>query len=84
MHRSAMQVEIRKWGNSGAIRLPAAIMKQVNVALGDRLELKTEDGKIVLVPAPHAYRLEELVAGITKHNLHEAIDFGVAAGRESW
>lgn len=78
-----MQVEIQKWGNSGAIRLPAAIMKQINVTLGDQLDLKTEDGKIVLVPAPHEYRLDDLVARITKANLHEPVDFGAPVGREA-
>lgn len=79
-----MNVEIQKWGNSGAIRLPAAIMKQLNVTLGDQLDLKAEDGKIVLVPAAREYRLEDLVAGITKANRHAAVDFGAAVGREAW
>lgn len=79
-----MKVEIQKWGNSGAIRLPAAIMKQVSVGLGDRLDLKAEDGKIVLVPSPPEYHLEELVAGITKENRHAPTDFGAPRGRESW
>ncbi len=79
-----MQVEIQKWGNSGAIRLPAAIMKQVNVALGDQMDLQTEDGKIVLVPLPHEYRLDDLLAGITKTNLHAPVDFGAPVGREAW
>lgn len=78
-----MNIEIQKWGNSGAIRLPAAVMKQVNVVLGDQLDLKTEDGKIVLVPAPREYLLDDLVAGITKANLHESVDFGAPVGREA-
>ncbi|MGE4242999.1 AbrB/MazE/SpoVT family DNA-binding domain-containing protein [Ramlibacter sp.] len=79
-----MQVEIQKWGNSGAIRLPAAIMKQVNIGLGDQLDLTTEDGKIVLAPAALEYRLEDLLAGITKQNRHAPADFGPAVGREAW
>lgn len=79
-----MHVEIQKWGNSGAIRLPAAVMKQVNVALGDHLDLKTEDGRIVLAPAQCVYRLSDLVAGITEKNLHAPVDFGAAVGREAW
>ena len=79
-----MHVEIQKGGNSGAIRLPAAIMKQVNVARGDQLDLKTEDGKIVLVPTPHEYRLDDLLSGITKANMHEPADFGAPVGREAW
>lgn len=79
-----MQVEIQKWGNSGAVRLPAAIMKQLNVGLGDQLDLKTEDGRIVLVPLHHEYRLDDLVRGITKENRHAVVDYGPSVGREAW
>lgn len=79
-----MQVEIQKWGNSGAVRLPAAIMKQINVSLGDQLDLSAEDGKIVLVPMHREYQLGDLVARITSDNLHEPFDFGPVAGREAW
>ena len=76
-----MQIEIRKWGNSGAVRLPAAIMKQLNVGLGDRLDLKTEDSKIVLVPLHHEYHLDD---PITNENRHAAVDYGPPVGREAW
>jgi antitoxin MazE len=79
-----MQVEVVKWGNSSAVRLPAAALKEVHVALGDRLELKTEDGKIVLAPTQREYRLEDMVAGITKTNRHAPVDFGGRMGREAW
>jgi antitoxin MazE len=79
-----MQVEVVKWGNSSAVRLPAAALKELNMALGDRLELKTEGGKIVLEPAQREYRLEDLLAGITKLNRHAPVDFGVPVGREAW
>jgi antitoxin MazE len=78
-----MLVEIVKWGNSTAVRLPAAILKQVRVALGDRLELRTDGSKIVLERAPREYTLDELVAGITKKNRHSAVDFGAPVGREA-
>jgi antitoxin MazE len=78
-----MLVEIVKWGNSTAVRLPAAILKQVRVALGDRLELRAEGSRIVLERAPREYTLDELVAGITKKNRHSAVDFGAPVGREA-
>ena len=78
-----MLVKIVKWGNSTAVRLPAAILKQVRVALGDRLELRAEDGRIVLERTPREYTLDELVSGITKKNRHSAIDFGKPLGREA-
>lgn len=79
-----MQVEVVKWGNSSAVRLPAAALKEVRIALGDRLELKTEDGRIVLEPTQREYRLEDMLAGITKDNRHASVDFGRRMGREAW
>jgi antitoxin MazE len=79
-----MQVEVVKWGNSSAVRLPAAALKEVHIALGDRLELKTEGGRIVLEPTQREYRLKDLLAGITKQNRHAAVDFGSPIGRETW
>ena len=79
-----MQVEVVKWGNSSAVRLPAAVLKEVQVALGDRLELRTEGGKIVLELTRREYRLEDLVSANTKENRHGPVDFGVPVGREVW
>jgi antitoxin MazE len=79
-----MQVEVVKWGNSSAVRLPAAALKEVQIALGDRLELKTEEGRIVLEPTQREYRLVDLLAGITKQNRHAPVDFGAPMGREAW
>ncbi|MDZ7881494.1 MAG: hypothetical protein U5N53_00625 [Mycobacterium sp.] len=59
-------------------------MKEVRIALGDRLELKAEDGRIVLEPTQREYRLEELLVGITKQNMHAPADFGAPMGRETW
>ena len=78
-----MLVEIVKWGNSTAVRLPAAILKQVRVALGDRLELRAEGSRIVLERAPREYSLDELVSRITKKNRHSEVHFGKPVGREA-
>lgn len=79
-----MQVEVVKWGNSSAVRLPAAALKEARIGLGDRLELKTEDGKIVLEPTQREYRIEDLLVGIDESNRHAAVDFGTPVGREAW
>jgi antitoxin MazE len=79
-----MQVEIVKWGNSSAVRLPAAVLKELDVAQGDRLELRMDAGKIVLEPAQREYELDELVNAITPQNRHELVDFGAPQGREAW
>jgi len=79
-----MQVEVVKWGNSSAVRLPAAALKELHMALGDRLDLKIEDGKLVLERAQPEYRLEDMVSRITTHNRHAPVDLGAPMGREAW
>ncbi len=79
-----MQVEVVKWGNSSAVRLPAAAMKDLQIALGDRLELETVAGNIVLKPFIKFYNLEEMLTKINAHNRHALVDFGAPVGREVW
>lgn len=79
-----MHVEVVKWGNSSAVRLPAAALRDIHVALGDRLNIRIDDGKIVLEPAVVEYRLEDMVAKITADNRHALVDLGSPVGREAW
>ena len=78
-----MQTDIKKWGNSAVVRLPAAMLAQLKLAVGAPVELKTEGGRIVIEPSEKPiYKLEDLVAGITDANRHDAVDWGRPVGRE--
>ena len=80
-----MRVEIQKWGNSLAVRIPKAIAVESKIRQGSAVDLTLERGRVVLNPvqAPE-YRLEDLLAGVRKDNLHEEVDTGEAVGREAW
>jgi len=78
------QIEIVKWGNSCAVRLPAAAMKNLKIALGDRMELETVEGALVLKPTAKIYHLKYLLAQINDQNRHEFVDWGTPVGREVW
>jgi antitoxin ChpS len=43
-----MEVKIQQWGNSAAIRLPATVLKQMNLASGDVLMLDASAEVITL------------------------------------
>jgi antitoxin MazE len=76
---------VSKWGNSLAVRIPQAIVKEVRLAEGDRLLLDlASDGSIVLRSARRRYALRQLVSGITPKNRHSETDWGTPAGQESW
>jgi antitoxin MazE len=78
-----MQTKIQKWGNSLAVRIPKAFVKEAHVAYGTSVDLSVVDGKIVIDPHTEPeYRLEDLLKGVTKRNLHAEVDTGEAVGRE--
>lgn len=78
-----MDTEIKKWGNSAVVRLPAALLAQLKLEIGAPVKLNAEDGRIVIEPSTkRRYDLKELVEGITHENRHDALDWGAAAGRE--
>ena len=78
-----MNLYVRKWGNSAAVRIPAAVLDAAGLKADDAVEVHEEDGRVVIEKArPQPITLEWLVAGITPDNLHEEVDFGPPVGRE--
>lgn len=81
-----MTIQIKKWGNSSAVRIPADVLAAAKMSLEDRVTVREEGGKIILeseVRRPR-YTLEELVDGITDDNIHEEADWGPPVGKEFW
>lgn len=80
-----MEVIVKKWGNSAAVRIPAAVMAAAHVALDQHVEVREEEGRIVIEPVRNQkYKLAELLGGITDTNQHQIIDSGTPIGREAW
>lgn len=78
-----MRVTVRKWGNSASVRIPVAIMDAVALQVDAVVDVRAEDGRIVIEPLPEAgYELDALLAGITPSNLHGEADSGPAVGKE--
>jgi len=59
-----MHAKIQRWGNSAAVRLPASILKAMDLGSGDTLEIGVEEGALILTPvkARPRYQLSELLA----------------------
>ena len=77
-----MRTLIVKWGNSLAIRIPAAYAGDLGLVDGMEVEVAVVDHTIVVSPSRPVYTLEELVAQITPTNRHSETDWGPATGRE--
>lgn len=78
-----MRAVIRRWGNSAALRIPAAVLEMAALSCDQAVEIRAEAGQIVIEPVRSAtFRVADLVAPITDENLHEEVDFGAPVGRE--
>ena len=73
---------LKKWGNSPAIRIPAAIMESAHLTLNQAVEVRALNGKVIIEPVAPKYDLETLLAGITPENRHLEVDFGAPQGKE--
>ncbi|MFM9904062.1 MAG: AbrB/MazE/SpoVT family DNA-binding domain-containing protein [Pyrinomonadaceae bacterium] len=80
-----MKVQIQKWGNSLALRIPKSFAVESNVTRGSTVEVSMNNGTIVVTPVEDSkYTLEDLVDGITDENRHDEIEWGRPVGNEVW
>jgi antitoxin MazE len=80
-----MEVIVKKWGNSAAVRIPASVMAAAHVSLDQSVEVREEQGRIVIEPVRRkAYKLDELLGSITAKNQHQPVDTGAPVGKEVW
>ena len=80
-----MEVLVKKWGNSAAVRIPASVMETAQLKLDQPVDVREEQGRIVIEPKrAQVFALADLVRRITPANRHDAVDTGPAVGREVW
>ena len=78
-----MGIQVKKWGNSAAIRIPSAIMAAAALNVGQEVEVSQEGGRIIIEPVlKPVYKLDELLAGMKPETFHEIVDFGPPVGNE--
>ena len=79
--------EIKKWGNSLALRIPKDLAQTLELHEGSQLTLEITEQGLLLKPAakPRSGKnLEALLQGITPEKIHREIDWGQAVGNEGW
>jgi len=80
-----MTTRVQKWGNSLALRIPKPLASEIGVKDNSPVELSLQEGKLIVAPAIQpALNLDDLLAKVTKKNLHGEADTGPAQGREIW
>ena len=77
-----MQVLVSKWGNSLGLRLPRALAAEIGVAEGQRVEIRADNGRLVVEPLREAYTWARMMENVTPETMREAFDWGDDLGRE--
>jgi antitoxin MazE len=80
-----MRARVQKWGNSLALRIPKSFAAEVGLRKEASVEIALAEGKLVIKPvAEPKPTLKQLLARVTKDNLHHEVDTGPAVGKEAW
>ncbi len=80
-----MRTRVQKWGNSLALRIPKSFANEVGLQRETSVEISLAEGKLVITPlAKPKPTLRQLLAKVTKENLHHEVDTGSAVGNETW
>jgi len=78
---------ITKWGNSHALRIPAKILKEMDIDCNDKVYLETSDDRIIITkaPVPQKGTLEYLFKDYSGESFKtELINPKEPVGNEKW
>jgi antitoxin MazE len=82
-----MITRVQKWGNSQGLRLSKELLSEVEINVGDAVEVAVRDGALVVTPV-HRVRgghdLRELVERIPEEYEPGELEWGQPVGREVW
>lgn len=79
-------LDIKHWGNSLGVRLPAALAREAGLCVDQRVRLVVEDGRVVITPVSGTrLTLEQRLASydVDKHG-GEVMVTGQHLGAERW
>jgi len=76
-----MYTTIQKWGNSQAVRLPKAILEMAQLKENDKVEIKVENGSLIIISIKRHKTLMERIAGYKGDYVCSEVDTGNATGK---
>ncbi len=80
-----METRVHKWGNSLALRIPKPLAAQIGLQPNSQVELSLRGKELVIEPvSPSDLNLDDLLALVTRDNIHGEVDTGPPIGREVW
>ena len=80
-----MRAQVKKWGNSASVRIPAAVMEAASLRMDQTVDIREEDGRVIIEPIAGArYDLDVLLADMRPETFPEVVAFGAPVGDETW
>ena len=79
-----MQAEIKKWGNSLALRLPRHILEGASLGEGTPVEVSIENGAVVVRSTRKKFNLADLLKDHPEPTAAAEFDWGAPVGDEEW
>jgi antitoxin MazE len=80
-----MEIQVQKWGNSLAIRIPKSFAIETHITNGSFVNLSLSEGKLIATPIyKKKYSLTDLMQSVSEDNIHEEIISGDSVGKEIW
>jgi antitoxin MazE len=80
-----MHIRVQKWGNSLAVRIPKPLAEDAKVEEGTVLNLAVSKGKVIATPVKkNKQSLQQMLAKVSRKNLHAEVKSGAPVGREIW
>jgi antitoxin MazE len=80
-----MRVQVKKWGNSASVRIPASILSAAAMRLEQEVDVREEAGRIIIEPVTiPVFDLDQLLSAMTPETFPQDVTFGKAVGEEMW
>ena len=80
-----MKARLQKMGDGLVLRIPEPFATQVGLKPDSQVELSLRGRKLVIEPVSASdLNLDDLLARVTKDNIHGEVETGPPAGREVW
>ena len=80
-----MLSKVQKWGNSQGLRLTKALLQEVQIHVGDEVNVSVQEGRIIIEPVTKVrgkYDLKELVSKMPQGYHAEELGWGESIGEE--
>lgn len=80
-----MNQQVKRWGNSAAVRISASTLAAAGLKLDDPIEVREDGDRIIIEKAKREdISLKSLLAKVTPENIHAEFNWGPAVGKEIW